>query len=101
MAARDFPDDYNPHARLAVAYQRLGRLDEALAEADLALARAYGPRKLRIYATRAEVQAAAGDTTAARATLEGGIAYGEALEEGVRSEGLVRSLRTRLERLAP
>jgi len=100
-SARDFPDDYNPHARLAIAYRYLERWDEALAETDLALARAYGPRKLRIYSTQSDIQAAAGDTSAARATLGGAIAYGEALEEGQRPESLLRSLRAKLERLGP
>ncbi|HET6921706.1 MAG TPA: hypothetical protein VFI16_01035, partial [Anaeromyxobacteraceae bacterium] len=41
---RDLPDDYNPPARLAVLHRELGRSEEALAAADRALARVYGPR---------------------------------------------------------
>ncbi|HJW14464.1 MAG TPA: thiol reductase thioredoxin, partial [Thermoanaerobaculia bacterium] len=39
---RDLPDDYNPPARLAVAYKAARRYDEALAASDRALSKAYG-----------------------------------------------------------
>ena len=52
---RDFPDDYNPPARLALAYRAMKKYDEALAASDRALARAYGPRKLVILQARADI----------------------------------------------
>src|SRR6266508_398876 len=58
---RDLPEDYNPPARLATAYKAMKRYDEALAASDRALARAYGPRKIGILQTRADIYAARGD----------------------------------------
>src|SRR5437016_5835414 len=49
QSERDFPKDYNPHSRLAVAFREMGRYDAALTETERALARAYGPRKIGIY----------------------------------------------------
>jgi tetratricopeptide (TPR) repeat protein len=96
---RDFPDDYNPPARLAIAYQQIGRWDQALAASDRALAKAYGPRRLRLLRTRADIQAAGGDTTSARRTLEDAIATAEALPPGQRSESSIAGLKKRLEGL--
>ena len=42
QSQRDFPDDYNPPARLALAYRALKRWDEALAASDVAMSKAYG-----------------------------------------------------------
>jgi thiol-disulfide isomerase/thioredoxin len=44
QSERDFPDDYNPPARLGKAYLDLGRYDDAAAALERALGRAYGPR---------------------------------------------------------
>jgi thioredoxin-like negative regulator of GroEL len=90
---RDFPDDYNPPARLAVALKAMGRLDEALAAADRALPKAYGPRKLRVYRTRAEILAAHADSSGARRTLEQAMGYAESLPEGQRSAGAIAELK--------
>ncbi len=98
-SARDFPADYNPPARLAAAYQAMKRWDDALAAADLALAKAYGPRQLRIWNTRADVLAARGDRNAARKTLEQALAVAEALPEGQRSEATINGIRKKLDTL--
>ena len=84
---KDFPKDYNPPARLALVYLKLKRYDDALAASDRALALVYGPRKLRVFAVRADIQAAMGNAAAARKTLEDALAYAEALPEGQRSAG--------------
>lgn len=97
QSARDFPADYNPHARLAVAYQRMQRWDEALAEANLAIELSYGPRQLRIYQTKADIQSARGERDAARKTMEQAIAAAEALPEGQRSESTIAALKKKLE----
>jgi tetratricopeptide (TPR) repeat protein len=55
---RDFPDDYNPPARLAQAYLATGRLDEAERAIERALKRVYGPRAKVLLKTRDEIQAA-------------------------------------------
>jgi len=87
------PDDFNPPARLAVAYRDLGRFDEALAATDRALARARGPRKLRIYSTRAAVQEKKGDPAAARRTLDDALAFAATLPRAQQYEGLLSSLK--------
>jgi len=93
---RDFPADYNPPARLAIAYQELKRWDDALAASDRALAKAYGPRKIRLLRTRADVYAAKGDTTAARRTVEEAIATAESFPPGQRSDATIDGLKKKL-----
>jgi tetratricopeptide (TPR) repeat protein len=94
---RDLPDDYNPPARLAIAYKAMKRYDEALAASDRALARAYGPRKILILRTRAEIYTARGDPAAARATMEETVRYAESLPAGQRSEKTIAALKKSLE----
>ncbi|HET7452558.1 MAG TPA: tetratricopeptide repeat protein [Thermoanaerobaculia bacterium] len=97
---KDLPDDYNPPARLAVAWKELHDWDKALAASDRALAKAYGPRRLGILRTRAEIYQGKGDLASAKATLEKAIAEAEALPDGQRNPGMVAGLRKRLEALA-
>jgi tetratricopeptide (TPR) repeat protein len=94
---RDFPRDYNPPARLAVAYKEMKEYDKALAASDRALARAYGPRTQGMLRTRADIQVAKGDTAAARATLEQAVRTAEALPPGQRSDRAIAALKKRLE----
>jgi tetratricopeptide (TPR) repeat protein len=75
QSENDFPDDYNPPARLAVAYLEAGRVGDALAASDRALRLAYGPRKLRVYWTRADVLDKKGDREAEAATLRDALRY--------------------------
>jgi tetratricopeptide (TPR) repeat protein len=96
QSEKDFPKDYNPPARLAVAYLDLKKLDDALAASDRALARAYGPRKLGIFNTRVGIFVARGDSTSARGVLETAIKEGEALPEGQRPNGQIANLKKRL-----
>jgi tetratricopeptide (TPR) repeat protein len=94
---RDLPDDYNPPARLALAYKALKRYDDALAASDRALAKAYGPRKIGILQTRADIHASKGDAAAARKTLEETVRYAEQLPAGQRSEKTIATLRKKLD----
>jgi Tetratricopeptide repeat len=96
---RDFPGDYNPPARLAFVYLKLSRAGEALAASDRALARVYGPRRIRVLLNRADIQKASGDTAAAKATLEEAVAFAESLPPGQRSEETIASLKKKLEAL--
>jgi predicted negative regulator of RcsB-dependent stress response len=93
---KDFPDDYNPPARLASVNLKLKRYDAALAASDRALSRVYGPRKLRVLAVRADVYRAMGDAASARKTVEEALAYAEALPPGQRSEAAIASLKKQL-----
>ena len=97
---RDFPGDYNPPARLAVAYRALKDPARALAASDRALALAYGPRRLGILRTRAGIQAESGDRAAARATLESAVAEAQALPAGQVSARTLGALRLELEKLS-
>lgn len=98
-AERDLPDDYNPPARLALLYGEMGQFEDAIAAADRALAKADGPRKLRIYLTRANVLSKQGDTAGERATLEEALRYADGLPDPQRPERLVAHLRSRLDAL--
>uniref|UniRef100_A0A832I1F8 Tetratricopeptide repeat protein n=1 Tax=Eiseniibacteriota bacterium TaxID=2212470 RepID=A0A832I1F8_UNCEI len=96
VSARDFPNDYNPPARLAVALRAMGRLDEALAAADRALALAYGPRRVNVFRTRAEILLERGDRDGARATLRDAERHVESLPAPQRSAAALADLRRRL-----
>lgn len=93
---RDFPGDYNPPARLAVAYRALKDYPRALAASDRALTLAYGPRRLGILRTRAKIQDESGDRAAARATLEATLAEARALPPGQVSERTLTAIRGEL-----
>jgi tetratricopeptide (TPR) repeat protein len=99
QSERDFPQDYNPPARLTVAYKAMERWDDAIAASDRAVALGYGPRLLSILRTRADVFAAKGDTASARAALADALQHGAALPEDQRSERTIEGLRKRLAEL--
>jgi tetratricopeptide (TPR) repeat protein len=96
QSERDFPQDYNPPARLAYAYKVMNDLDKALAASDRALAKVYGPRKLSVLSVRADIYEAKGDKPAARETLRQAIDYARSLPEGQRSERRIGALEKRL-----
>ena len=96
QSERDFPDDYNPPARLAYAYKAMQKYDEALAASDRALARVYGPRKITVLSARADIFAAKGDPKAAKETIQQAIEVAKALPEGQRSERRIAFLEKRL-----
>ncbi len=94
---REFPQDYNPPARLALVYLRLKQYDAALGASDRALARVYGPRKLRVLAVRADIYKGMGDSAAERRTVSEALAYAEALPPGQRSDSAIAALKTQLD----
>lgn len=97
QSQRDFPNDYNPPARLALAYKAMKQYDKALAANERALVKVYGPRKLSVFTTRADIYMEKGDKEAARATIALAIEYAKSLPEGQRSERRIASLEKRLE----
>ncbi|HEX2834124.1 MAG TPA: thiol reductase thioredoxin [Thermoanaerobaculia bacterium] len=99
QSEKDFPDDYNPPARLAAAYKAMKQYDKALAASDRALAKVYGPRKLAVLSVRADIYVAAGDSKAAKETIVQAIEYAKALPPGQRSEGRINSFEKRLEKM--
>ena len=96
---RDFPDDYNPPARLAVAYRAMKRWNSGLEASDRALKKAYGPRTLGMYQVRSDLYLGLRDTTLARRTLEDAVRTAEAFPPGQRSERTIAGLRKKLEAL--
>lgn len=96
QSERDFPDDYNPPARLALIYNAMKEYDKALAASDRAMSLVYGPRKLSVLSVRADIFAGKGDKKAARDTIAEAIAYAKALPEGQRSANRIASFEKRL-----
>ena len=96
QSQRDFPGDYNPPARLAIAYKAMKEYDKALAASERAVVKVYGPRKLTVLSTRADIYMEKGDKEAARATIAMAIEYAKSLPEGQRSERRIASLERRL-----
>jgi tetratricopeptide (TPR) repeat protein len=96
---RDLPDDYNPPARLAVAYRAMKRWSEGLAASDRAFGKAYGPRQLGMYQVRADLYVGLADVASARHTLENAIAFADSLPPGQRSERTLATLRKKLDGL--
>jgi len=96
---RDLPDDYNPPARLAVAYRALRRWPEALAASDRALKKAYGPRSLGMLQVRSDIYLGLADTVSARRTLDDAVHTAEGFPEGQRSPNAIAALRKKREAL--
>jgi tetratricopeptide (TPR) repeat protein len=100
QSQKDFPDDYNPPARLAAAYKAMNDLPKALEANTRALELVYGPRSLRVLDVRAEIQLAMGDAAGARATLEKAIQTAEGMPEGQRSPRVIANFKKKLDGLA-
>lgn len=94
---KDLPNDYNPPARLALVYSQLGRQEEALKSADRALAKAYGPRRIRIYEIKAQVYSKAGDRAAAQKTLLEALRFAQSLPKAQQSEQTIARLHKELD----
>jgi predicted negative regulator of RcsB-dependent stress response len=97
QSERDFPGDYNPPARLALAYKAMKQYDKALAASDRALARVYGPRKISVMTTRADIYTAMGNKDAARATIQAAIEYVKSLPDQDSAARRIASLQKRLD----
>ncbi|WNG61593.1 thiol reductase thioredoxin [Archangium gephyra] len=96
QSEKDLPDDYNPPARLANLYRRLGRLDDALAASTRALSKVQGGRRLRVLSERADIYVARGEKDAAVRTLEEAIAYAKTLSGAQASPRMVDALEKKL-----
>lgn len=86
---RDLPGEFVPPTNLGVLYLELGRPADALAAARRALARAEGPRRVRVLVLEAQAHEALHDAPAARAALERALAEAAALPEASRPGGQV------------
>ncbi len=90
------PSSYEPPARLAQALHAMGRHAEAREAIDRAIARAYGPRRLRYLKLRAEIQHRLGDRAGRAATLREEVQGYEALAKGHASADHLADARRRL-----
>lgn len=82
QSAKDFPKDYNPHARLAKVLLEKRELARAEREAKLAAELVYGPRTLRVFALLADVLEARGQRNEAAAALQRALERTEGLALG-------------------
>lgn len=80
LSEKQLPTDYNPPARLALIDRELGKFDEGLAAIDRALVKCKsGPRKLRLFDTKASLLEKKGDTAGRQKVLTEALAYAKAL----------------------
>ena len=96
QSERDLPADFNPPARLAIAYRELGRYPEALAESQRAFDRAVGPRRVRILSDRAAIFEKQGDSAARRKTLQQALDLAAAMPAAQQPAGEVAKVRKAL-----
>ncbi len=95
-SGEDFPDDYNPPARLALALEAMLDYENALIASDRALSLVYGPRLIGLLTARSRIHQEKGDLESARIALEEAVREAEALPEGHRSDRQIASLKEKL-----
>ena len=93
---RELPTSYEPPARLASVLFKMGKLPEAQAAIERAIAHAYGPRRLRYLKLRARIQGTRGDAAGELSTLRDEVKGYEALPPGQASPESLADARTRL-----
>ena len=98
-SARDLPGEYDPPARLGWVLLKAGKLDDAAKWTDKAIALAYGPRKARVLAQRAEIASKQGDAKAERAYRQQVVALWEALPPGQASADALAKAKETLAKL--
>jgi thiol-disulfide isomerase/thioredoxin len=99
QSEKDFPKDYNPPARLAVIRRELGQLDEAAKDIERALSKCKeGPRKLRLFETKASILDKKGDAAGKKKTLEEAVKYAKKLPKSQVSERRIAALEAQLGR---
>lgn len=96
---RDLPREYVPPTNLAVAYLALDRPEDALAAADRALALAEGPRRIRVYALKAEALAKLSRRDEAATTLRQAIREADAMPVASRPNGYLKRVQKLLQDL--
>jgi thiol-disulfide isomerase/thioredoxin len=89
------PHDFNPPWRLSTVYRKKGEPAAALAAIDRALARGYGPRKIRLYSAKIDVLLAAGRVGEAETALTAGRAEIDAIGRGLIRTSWIEELETK------
>jgi thioredoxin-like negative regulator of GroEL len=92
QSEHDLPDDYNPPARLARVYLELKRYDEGLAAIGRALAKGYGPRKLRLYLLEADILQGKGDAAGVKRALDEAAVFATGLPPAERPPSVVQQI---------
>ncbi len=102
QSEKDFPKDYNPPARLAVLFREQGRFDDALQAIGRALTKCKeGPRKLRLFDTKASIQDRKGDAAGKRKTIEEAVKFAKKLPRTQVSEKRIAALEAQLAPSSP
>jgi|CXWL01.1.fsa_nt_gi tetratricopeptide (TPR) repeat protein len=96
---KEFPDDYNAAARLALIYQELGRFEDARVAIDRAEKKVYGPRSIRIFEIKAGLFSKLGDKKSQRQTLEKAVVFAKALPVSQRPERTIKRLESEISKL--
>lgn len=96
QSERELPADFNAPARLARAQLALGHVALARAAIERALPRCSGPRKLRLYLLHADTLVAAGDRSAARASLQAALAFARDSQLPARYDAVRQQIERRL-----
>jgi tetratricopeptide (TPR) repeat protein len=97
---RDFPLDYNPPARIARVDLELHRYDEALAAVQRALAKGYGPRKLKLYLLEADILKAKGEVAEVNRVVGEALTFASGLPAAERPGAVIADLEKRRSLLA-
>lgn len=95
--ATELPTEYDPPARIGWLYLRGGKLTEAAAWTDKALAMVYGPRKGRLLTQRADIALAAGDRALERRFRAEAVSLFERLPAGQQIPAALAKARLMLE----
>lgn len=95
---RELPDSYEPAARLATVHERLGQNEAALSTLDIAIARAYGPRRLKYLAQRARLLEQLGRRSEQIETLRAEVAGYESQRGGQANAARAEDAQARLEK---
>lgn len=100
QSQRDFPEDYNPPARLAIAYRALAKWPEAIAASDRALALVYGPRQFVVLDTRINIHRDMGDAAGVRKWVGEALSRAKAMPADQRSDRTIAKYEKQLGELA-
>lgn len=102
QSQKDFPEDYNPPARLALLHRERKDFPRALALADASLERCtQGPRCIRLHETRASILERMGNAEGQRTALGRALQYARGLPESQRPVKKIAALEKTLGANAP
>jgi tetratricopeptide (TPR) repeat protein len=95
----EFPNDYNPPARLASLYRRIGQFERAIEASEKAMARVYGSYGARVLLGRSDTLISLGKREQAIDTVKAAIALVKSLDSKQVPDWLSPQLDARLKEL--